>query len=343
MKAQINRQVRLKYRPIGIPEAEHFEIVEAPVPDLAEGQVLVRNIYLSVDPAMCGWVNADANYLDPVPVGAVMRSFAVGRIVESLNPLYRRGEVITGLFRWQDYAAVSVNTIDRKVTERDPSIFTSLGVLGLNGFTAYFGMFEIGKPRQNETVVVSAAAGAVGSCAGQIAKMQGCRSVGIAVGPRKVGICLGEFGYDAAIDYEAEDIDLSLRAACPNGIDIYFDLTCGPISDAVLKQLNVNAPMIVCGTIAIPNWDPIPLGPRVARYLLVKRARIEGFLCTDYSNRYPKALKALSQWIRKGLIHYREEVLVGIEQAPGSIAGLYRGENLGKRLIRIADESIEMP
>jgi NADPH-dependent curcumin reductase CurA len=208
----------------------------------------------------------------------------------------------------------------------------------LNGLTAYFGLLEVGQPKAGERVVVSTAAGAVGSCVGQIAKIKGCRTVGIAGGTEKVRLCRGEFRYDAGIDYKAGDLDSALAAACPDGVDIYFDNTAGAISDAVLKQLKVSARVVICGTASISSWEPIPRGPRVERHLLVKRARMQGFLILDYAPRYSEALQALSQWVRTGLIRYREDILEGIEQAPGSIAGLYRGENLGKRLIRIAPE-----
>jgi NADPH-dependent curcumin reductase CurA len=276
--------------------------------------------------------------LEAVPLGAVMRAFAVGRIKESRHPEFRVGELVTGMFGWQDYAAVDAKEIQRKITDTDLPISTSLGILGLNGLTAYFGLLEVGQPKGGETVVVSTAAGAVGSCVGQIAKIKGCRTVGIAGGPQKVRLCLDEFRYDAAIDYKAGDLDSALAAACPDGVDIYFDNTAGAISDAVLKQLRVSARVVICGTASIASWEPIPRGPRVERHLLVKRARMQGFLILDYAPRYSEALQALSQWVRAGLMRYREDILEDIEQVPGSIAGLYRGENLGKRLIRIAPE-----
>ncbi|WHZ12414.1 MAG: Putative oxidoreductase YncB [Burkholderiaceae bacterium] len=333
-----NRQVRLKSRPSGIPQAEHFEIVEAPVPEPADGQVLVRNIYLSVEPAMRGWVSAVANYSEPVALGAVMRSLAVGRVEESRHPDFHPGDYVTGMFGWQDYAVVEGKAIQRKVVRTDLPISTSLGVLGLNGMTAYFALLEIGQPNPGETVVVSTAAGAVGSCVGQIAKIKGCRSVGIAGGPDKVRMCREEFGYDAAVDYKAEDFRTALAAACPGGVDVYFDNTAGRIGDSVMHHINVGARVVICGTASVASWDPIPQGPRVERHLLVKRARMQGFLVFDYAQRFPEALQELESWVRAGQIHFREDILDGIDKAPGSIASLYRGENLGKRLIRIAPE-----
>ena len=336
MRNDVNRQVRLKARPTGIPHAEHFELVEAAVPEPTEGQVLVRNLYLSVEPAMRGWVSAVANYSEPVPLGAVMRSVAAGRVVQSRHPDYREGELVAGMFGWQDFAAVGTEAIQRKVTESDLPLSAALGVLGLNGFTAYFGLLDIGQPKAGETVVVSTAAGAVGSCVGQIARLEGCRTIGIAGGATKTALCRELFRYDSAIDYRLPDFEAHLAEACGSGVDVYFDNTAGPISDAVLRHLNVGARVVVCGTASIASWDPLPQGPRVERHLLVKRARMQGILVFDYAQRYGEALAALAQWVREGAICYREDILEGIEQAPDAVAGLYRGENLGKRLIRIA-------
>jgi len=338
MEQDINRQVLLKSRPEGIPEAENFEIVNTPLPELGDNEILVRNIYLSVEPAMRGWVSEVANYSEPVPLGAVMRAFAVGRVAASRHSKFQTGEFVTGMFGWQDYAAVKAKMIQRKVTPTDVPISTSLGVLGLNGLTAYFGLLDIGQPKPGETVVVSTAAGAVGSCVGQIARIKECRTVGITGGPEKVKICRDEFGYDAAIDYKAGDLDPALAAACPEGVDVYYDNTAGTISDEVLKHLKLGARVVICGTASIANWEPIPMGLRVERHLLVKRARMQGFLVLDFADRYADALQELTQWVRQGLIRYREDILDGIEQAPDAIAGLYRGENFGKRLIRIAPE-----
>ena len=330
-----NRQVRLKARPSGIPQAEHFEIVDAPIPAPQDGQILVRNLYLSVEPAMRGWVNAAANYSAPVAIGAVMRSLAAGRVEQSRHPDYRTGDLVCGWFGWQDYAAVAPAAVQRKVLEQDLALTTSLGVLGLNGVTAYFGLLEVGEPKPNETVVVSTAAGAVGSCVGQIAKLKGCRTVGIAGSPQKSALCREVCGYDSAIDYKSTDVDAALAAQCPDGVDVYFDNTAGAISDAVMKHLRVGARVVICGTASVASWDPMPLGPRVERHLLIKRARVQGFVVLDYAARYDEAIGALAAWLRSGELRYREEILEGIEQAPDAIAGLYRGENLGKRLIRV--------
>ncbi len=254
MLPKLGRQVRLKSRPSGIPQAEHFEIVEAPVRELREREFLVRNDFLSIDPAMRGWVSAVANYSNPVAIGEVMRSFAAGEVIASRHPAYAEGDKIMGMMGWQDYAISDGGQITRKVKETDLPLSLSLGILGLNGVTAYFALLDVGHPRAGDTVVVSTAAGAVGSAVGQIAKISGCRAIGIAGGPVKTKLCREEFGYDGAIDYNAsEKLEESLAAAYPHGVDVYFDNTAGRISDAVLRQLAPGA------RAALP---PSPVGTR---------------------------------------------------------------------------------
>jgi NADPH-dependent curcumin reductase CurA len=309
-----SRQVRLKSRPDGIPQAEHFELVAAPLPELRDGQFLVRNAFLSVDPAMRGWVSVVANYSQPVNIGEVMRSFAAGEVIASRHPGYAVGDKVMGLFGWQEYAVSDGSQVTRKVRETDLPLSASLGILGLNGVTAYLALLDIGQPRAGDTVVVSTAAGAVGATAGQIAKLAGCRTVGIAGGATKKALCRDEFGYDAAIDYKAGELD------------------------AALRHLSIGARVVICGTASVSSWAPPPTGPRVERELLVKRARMQGFIVFDYQHRYEEAVSRLADWVRAGKLRYREDILEGIEHAPGAIAGLYRGENLGKRLIRLRHE-----
>jgi NADPH-dependent curcumin reductase CurA len=333
MKA--NRQVRLKSRPTGIPQADDFEIVAAPIPEIADKQFLIRTEYLSAEPAMRGWVSAVANYSTPVGIGEVMRAFAAGTVVASRHPNYREGDTVMGMLGWQEYAISDGSTITRKVKENDLPLSLSLGVLGLNGVTAYFGLLDVGQPRPGDTVVVSTAAGAVGSAVGQIAKLMGCRTVGLTGGPIKSKLCREEFEYDEAIDYKASAFGDALARACPRGVDVYFDNTAGAISDAVLPQLAMGARVVICGTASVATWDPPPTGPRVERHILVKRARMAGFLIFDYQHRYEEAVTRLAEWIRQGRLRYREEISEGIENCPGAIAELYRGENLGKRLIHL--------
>jgi NADPH-dependent curcumin reductase len=329
-----HRQVLLAVRPNGIPHAEHFKIVEAPLPALHAGEFLVRNEFLSVEPAMRGWVNAAANYSDPVPVGDVMRSFAAGTVVASHHPRYAEGERVMGMLGWQEYSVSDGRNIRRKVIETDLPLSLSLGVLGINGITAYFSLTEIARPRPGDTLVVSTAAGAVGSAVGQLARLSGCRTVGIAGGAVKVRGCL-EFGFDAALDYKAVDFLEALAGATPSGVDIYHDNTAGRISDAVLQRINKNARIVICGTASIPNWEIWPEGPRVERHLLNRSARMEGFLIWDYEHRYEEAIVRLASWVRSGRLRYREHILSGIEATPGAIDMLYGGLNTGKLLIRL--------
>jgi NADPH-dependent curcumin reductase CurA len=335
MHATVNRQVLLVQRPQGIPQSSDFKIVEAPVPFPGPGQVRIRNHFLSVEPAMRGWVSAVANYSEPVPLGAVMRSFTAGVIDASEHPDYPVGTAVTGLFGWQDYVVADVSAIEQVIEDNDLPISSALGVLGINGVTAHYGLLEIGQPQPGQTVVVSTAAGAVGSCVGQIAKIKGCRTVAITGGARKVQQCLTQFGYDAAVDYKSPDFANEIAAACHGGVDVYFDNTSGVISDEVMKHLNVGARIVICGTASVPSWSPAPQGPRVERHLLVKRARMQGFVIFDHDDHCPQARRELSTWIRAGQIRYVEDVLDGIEAAPDAIAGLYRGDNMGKRLIRL--------
>ena len=339
MNAEMNRQVLLASRPEGIPQASNFEIVQSPVPQAGPDQVLVRNIYLSVEPAMRGWVSAVRNYSEPVAIGSVMRSFTVGRVVASRHPGYRAGDYVTGMMGWQDYAAVDASAIQRKVTMADLPVSTALGVLGINGATAHYGLLTLGEPKAGETVVVSTAAGAVGSCVGQIARIKGCRAVGITGGARKVRLCTEEFGFDATVDYKSDGWQTALDKACPQGVDVYFDNTAGNISDAVMERLNVGARVVICGTASVSSWDPPPQGPRVERHLLVKRARMQGFVIFDHADQHEAAYADIAQWLRAGKLKYLEDVLTGIEHAPGAIEGLYRGDNFGKRLIRIAPDA----
>jgi NADPH-dependent curcumin reductase CurA len=331
-----NRQVWLKARPNGIPRAEDFGIRMAAIPAPGEGEFLVHNRYLSVDPAMRGWIADSSTYWPRLELGETMRAFSVGEVIASKNADYAVGDRVMGIFGWQDYALVHPKQVMRKVREDDLPLSLSLGVLGLNGLTAYFGLLEVCAPRAGETVVVSTAAGAVGSAVGQIARIKGCRVVGIAGGQDKVQQCLEQFGYHAAIDYKSEtDLQLALRAACPNGIDAYFDNTSGGALDAVIQQINVHARIAICGTASFASWSPWNMGPRPERHLLVKRATMRGFLTTDFADRYEEAIADLVGWVRSGQLTYREDIREGMEAAPGLIQTLYDGGNAGKLLIRL--------
>jgi NADPH-dependent curcumin reductase len=331
----MNRQVILTSRPTGVAQAEHFAIVETACPPLSEGQIRVRNRILSVEPAMRGWIADVGNYSAAVEIGSVMRSLAVGEVIESRCPANAVGETVVGWLGWQEEAVVDAAAIVRKVVETDLPPSLALGVLGINGVTAHLALTLIGEPRVGDTVLVSTAAGAVGSAVGQIARILGCRTVGIAGGPVKVAQCLEQFGYDAAIDYKADGLEAAIAAACPDGVDVYFDNTAGRISDAVYPQLALGARVVVCGTAAIPAWNPWPSGPRVERHLLIKRARMQGFVIFDHMDKYEASVAALADWVRLGHLRYLEDVLRGLEACPDALAGLYRGENNGKRIIAL--------
>lgn len=331
----MNRQCLLVCRPEGIAQAKNFEIVEVPHQPLGEGEIRVRNHFLSVEPAMRGWIADKGNYAEPVAIGSVMRALTAGMVTETRHPGYAVGDAVTGWFGWQEEAVAPASAVVRKIAETDLPLSLSLGILGINGVTAHLALTGIGKPAPDETLLVSTAAGAVGSAVGQIGKLLGCRTVGIAGGPDKVKLCLERFGYDAAIDYKAGDLRAALARTCPEDIDIYFDNTAGAISDAVLAHLALRARVVVCGTAAIDRWDPWPEGPRVERHLLVKRARMEGFVIFDHMDRYEASVAQLAEWVRTGQLAYEEDILSGIEACPDALAGLYRGENKGKRIIRL--------
>lgn len=334
----VNTQVLLSSRPVGIPQPEHFKISEAPIPEPGDGEFLVRNEFLSVDPAMRGWTNEAANYSKPVAIGDVMRAVSAGRVIASNNSEFAVGDRVVGTLGWQEYAISDGSNLRFRVPDiegPEVPLSTFLGVLGSNGITAYFGLLHIGEPKEGDTVVVSTAAGAVGSAVGQIAKLKGCRTVGLTGSDEKVDLCVTEFGYDAAINYKTAALDEALAEACPDGVDVYFDSTSGAISDAVYQQFAIGARSVVCGTASIAVWDPLPTGPRIERTLLVKRARIQGLFIFDFQDQWPTAQADLCQWFLDGKLNYREEMLEGLETAPGSIQRLYNGENQGKMLIRI--------
>lgn len=331
----MNRQCILVSRPEGIAQAENFALVDVEPKPLAEGDIRVSNRFLSVEPAMRGWIADKGNYAAPVAIGSVMRALAAGVVTESRDPDYPVGQAVTGWFGWQHEAVVRADAIVRRIGETDLPLSLSLGVLGINGVTAHLALTGIGEPKAGDTVVVSTAAGSVGSAVGQIAKILGCRTIGITGGPKKVERCLDRFGYDAALDYKAVDFADRLAEACADGINVYFDNTAGAISDAVYPHLSLGARVVVCGTASIDRWDPWPQGPRVERHLLVKRARMQGFVIFDHMDKYEASVGVLADWVRSGQLVYDEELLDGLDAAPDALAGLYRGENTGKRIIAV--------
>jgi hypothetical protein len=339
MAQHTNRRVVLQRRADGLPTPELFAIVEDDAPEPGDREILLGTLYVTADPGMKGWIGTARNY-NSVETGSTMQSFGTGVVVESRHPDFAEGDIVTGRTGWQAYAVLRPDDPGmRRVDPADGPISTSLGVLGVNGITAYFGLLDVGRPRAGETVLVSTAAGAVGSAVGQIARIKGCRTVGIAGGPAKTALCREAFGYDAAIDYKTTaDLRADLEAACPDGIDVYYDNVGGATLDAVLGLMNVGGRIAVCGTAATESWDSPPLGPRVERALLVGRLRMQGFLLFDYTARFDEALADLRQWIGDGRLAWREDIVDGLENAPAALAGLYAGRNTGRQLVRVRPE-----
>jgi len=335
---EVNRQITLAARPVGIPKPSDFRLVESPVPVPKAGEILVRVLYLSVDPYMRGRMNDVKSYASPVQIGEVMTGGAVGKVVASENPQFHTGDLVDGFFGWQQYA-ISDGKGVRKIDPSLAPVSTALGVLGMPGLTAYFGLLDIGKPRPGETVVVSGAAGAVGSLVGQIARIEGCRVVGIAGTDQKVAWLREELGFDAAFNYKTNpDYRSKLRELCPKGIDVYFDNVGGSITDAVFSLINTGARIVVCGQIAQYNAEKPEIGPRLLAHLIVKQARAEGFLVFQFASRYAEGLKEMAEWLGAGKLKYREQFVDGIENAPRAFIGMFHGENTGKQLVRVAAE-----
>jgi NADPH-dependent curcumin reductase CurA len=332
----VNRQWLLAARPQGMVKESDFRWNEAPVPSPGEGEVLVRVRYLSFDPAMRGWMEDRASYIPPVRLGEPMRAGAVGEIVRSRHPEFREGELVQGTFGWQDYALVRPGGILPLARVPDGVSPTwVLGVLGITGLTAYFGMLDLGRPEAGQTVVVSGAAGATGSVAGQLARSAGARVIGIAGGAEKCGWLVGEAHFDAAIDYKAERVPERLAALCPKGVDVYFDNVGGEILDAVLARLAPRARVVLCGGISAYNEATPPPGPRNLMNLVIQRARMEGFIVLDYLPRFGEGIAALSKGVREGRIAFQEDIQRGLENAPRTLLRLFRGENRGKQLLAL--------
>ncbi|MCE2988949.1 MAG: NADP-dependent oxidoreductase [Nitrosomonadaceae bacterium] len=329
-----NRTVRLIARPIGEPKAADFKIATEPLPPLNDGQVLIRNSYLSLDPAMRGWMNEGKSYIEPVRLGDVMRAGGVGEVVESRNPKFQVGDFVSGMAGVQTYC-VSDGPGWTKVDPNLAPLTTYLNVLGMPGMTAYFGLLEVGQPKAGETVVVSGAVGAVGATVGQIAKIMGCRVVGIAGGAEKCRIAVEELGFDACIDYKNEDVRVGLKRDCPDGIDVYIDNVGGEILDIVLTRIRMKARIVICGAISQYNNTAPIKGPSNYLSLLVNRARMEGIVVFDWAPRYKEAAIAMGAWLREGRLKSKEHVEEGIDRFPEVLMKLFRGENFGKLVLKV--------
>jgi len=338
MSAMTNRGWRLATRPEGGFRPGDFLWFEERLPDLSDQQVLVRQIYLSLDPASRGWANSSAGYLPAIPLGSVMRGYGLGLVEQSRHAGLAPGDYVQGLLGWQTHAVMDGR--DLSTFERDPDIPLEayLAVLSHIGATAYFGLLDIGRPQPGETLVVSAAAGAVGSLVGQIGKISGCRVVGIAGSDEKCRWLTGDLGFDAAINYKQERVLSRLRRLCPAGIDVHFENVGGHVLDAALACINTRARIVLCGLISQYNEFVPPPGPRFLGNVLMRRARIEGFLVIDYEDRYREAMTPLSRWLAEGRLRYRTDVVDGLERAPTAVNRLFEGANTGKLLVRVSDE-----
>ena len=340
--SEINRQWLLAKRPFGMVSEANFEYRESPVPQPKEGEVLVRNLYLSFDPAMRGWMEDRESYLPPVAIGDPMRAGCIAQVVESNHPEFTPGDLVQGMFGWQDYAIASPTGAfpPSRVPDGIPPTLP-LGPMGITGFTAYFGLLDLGEPKAGQTVVVSGAAGATGSVAAQIARIKGCRVIGIAGGPEKCQWLLEKARIDAAIDYKSEDVEARLAELCPDGIHVYFDNVGGRILEIVLGQIAQNARVVLCGGISGYNDEKPSPGPNNLMNLIIQRGRMEGFIVLDYLHRAGEAITDLSQWILGGDIAHEEDIQEGLENAPQTLLRLYEGKNLGKQLLKIAEAPIE--
>jgi hypothetical protein len=339
MSSNVNRQFRLKSRPVGKIKTTDFDLVEEPVPTPGPGDAVIRNLYLSLDPTNRIWMSDMDQYMPPVEIGAVMRGGGIGKVIASNSDAFKVGDTVSGLLGWQDYYVTGPNDeipVGVLPAELPVGLPTMLGACGLTGLTAYFGLLELGQPKAGETVVVSAAAGAVGSVVGQIAKLNGCRAVGIAGGPDKCKWIVEELGFDAAVDYKAADWREQLAAVTPDGIDVNFENVGGEIMEAVMTRMNLFSRMPLCGMISGYNTDEPMRGDFSP--ILMRRINVRGFIVTDFLEKYAEATMELATWVATGKIKSQETIVDGLENAPTAVNKLFEGENLGKLVVKIADE-----
>ncbi|WP_019410921.1 NADP-dependent oxidoreductase [Pseudomonas psychrophila] len=334
MTAETNRQFLLAKRPVGAATRDTFTYQQVPLAEPGDGQIVVKNQYLSLDPAMRGWMNEGKSYIPPVGLGEVMRALGVGKVIASKHPGFAIGDYVNGALGVQDYYVGE----PRGFYKVDPKLVplpVYLSALGMTGMTAYFALLEVGAPKAGDTVVISGAAGAVGSIAGQIAKLKGCRVVGIAGGKEKCAYLVEKLGFDGVIDYKNEEVLAGLKRECPKGVDVYFDNVGGDILDAVLSRLNYKARVIICGAISQYNNKEAVKGPANYLSLLVNRARMEGFVVMDYADRYVEAGQEMAGWLDKGQLISKEDIVEGLETFPESLLKLFSGENFGKLILKV--------
>jgi hypothetical protein len=333
----MNRQIILAARPVGMPKDSDFRLVESPIPRPEGGEVLVRALYLSVDPYMRGRLTGVTTYARGLDLGDVIVGGVVGRVLQSNDPRHAEGDIVEGMLGWQEYAVAPAKAL-RKIDPEAAPLSTALYVLGMPGLTAYFGLLEICRPQAGETVVVSGAAGAVGSLVGQIARIKRCRVIGIAGSNEKVHFVVKDLGFDGAFNYrETPDFDAKLKELCPNGVDVYFDNVGGTITDAVMRRLATNARVAVCGQISQYNAVEPETGPRWLGYLIIRQAKVEGFLVSQFAPRFEVGLRQLSTWLKEGRLQYREDVVDGLENAPRAFIRMLEGKNIGKQLVKVSE------
>ena len=332
----VNRQWRLKSRPSGLIKADNFEFVSQPMPEPAEGQLLIRSVYLSLDPAMRGWLTDRPSYVPPVQIGEIMRGFAVGIVEKSNHPKFAAGDRVQGMFGWQEYL-ISNGDAMTKLPETGLPFSAYLGLFGLAGLTAYAGLLEVGQPKSGETLLISGAAGSVGSLVGQIGKIKGLRVVGIAGTDEKCKWLLEELAFDGAVNYKDADCRKQLKAACPKGVDIYFENVGGEILETALSLINTFGRMVICGLISQYNATaPVP-GPSNFAAVISKRLKIQGFLAIDYSSKVKEMVSTFTQWHSSGQLKYRVDIVRGLESAPAAINKLFEGSNHGKLMVQLSD------
>lgn len=328
------KQIVLASRPKGLPTKENFRPEIVTLPDLHEGEVLVKGLFYSVDPYMRGRMNDAKSYALPFQIDAPVVGGVVGEIEESKSPDFKKGDIIIGMLPWATQSVISSKTIRKIDTNLAPSSYY-LGILGMPGLTAYFGLTDIGKPKSGETVVISGAAGAVGVVVGQIAKLKGCRVIGIAGSDDKIKMLKEEFGFDEVINYKTvSNINEAIKNACPTGVDIYFDNVGGEISDAVISNINFYARIALCGQIALYNATETPVGPRLQPMLLTRSALMKGFIVSDYQSRFSEGIQQLSQWVKEGKLKYKETIVEGFDKLPEALLGLFSGNNIGKMIVK---------
>lgn len=335
----INKQVKLASRPVGMPQADNWQITDIELPPLSMGDVLVKNIYISLDPAMRGWMNIGKSYIRPVEIGEVMRAGGAGTVVASENDKYKVGDQVVGSFGVQEYYHAKEGKGLTKIDTRLAPLSKWMSVLGMTGMTAYFGLLEVGTPKEGDVVVVSGGAGAVGSIVGQIAKIKGCKVVGIAGGADKLAYMRDELGYDEVIDYKEGNLRTALRRACPDGIDVYFDNVGGETLDTCLSMLRFKARVVICGAISQYNATEGVIGPKNYLSLLVNRARMEGFVVFDYADRYTVAALEMARWMQEGKLKSSEYIVKGgVDTFPETLLILFGGDKIGKLLLQVAED-----